>query len=437
MKHLPALRFWRACLLLPLLALPARLPAQEWVAEAAIRPVSEIKTAAYWDVLLPPNLTALLNPSYGNMRVYDKDGEEVPYLFRNDQGTGSEMSIRWLTKVGGDYWARWYSRNIFENPGGRLTDRLALRIRNADVHQNFWLSGSDNRTDWYIIKEDYHYDAAYNPDAGSNLVTIHFPPVDYRYFKVELRHYWEEPIQIMGAGVYSFDSTAGNYTELPPLAVRQQEDGRESKVEVPLEGRHYLDRLYLEIDGPELYHREATLQRHLGGKTGVWEAVKTFTISSEEVPMLSLPGIRAEALRIVIANKDDKPLRISGVRAWQTRKFITLRMESGQPYTIKVGPEDLRAPEYDLAHFDSKINSSRSMRRADAPVMTAQAPAAAPAATTAPGQAQVPKPEEKVTPLFQHPAVLWGGIGLIVAVLGYLSIRMLREMGREGKQGHP
>lgn len=421
----------RTLAFLPLL-LPVALPAQEWVAESAIPPVTEVKTAAYWDVFLPPALTALLDPRFGNVRVHDAKGEELPFLFRNDKAAESEMSIRWLTKVGGDYWARWYSRNIFENTGGKLTDRLALRIRNADVRQNFWLSGSDNRTDWYIIKEDYHYDAAYNPEAGSNLLTIHFPPVDYKYFKVELRHYWEEPIQIMGAGIYAFDTTAGNFTELPALAPAQKEEGRQSLVTVPLGANHYLDRLYLEIDGPELYHREARLQRHLAGETGTWEDVQAFAISSEGAAMLRLPGIRADQLRIVIENKDDKPLRIAGARAWQTRKYLTLRLEPEAAYTIKIGPEDLRAPEYDLAHFDKQLPAKRSVRWAGQPVLRAPAAAVAPLPgdSSAPAQAPV---AAKAEPFFQHPAFLWGGIGLIVLVLGYMSIRMLREMGTEGK----
>lgn len=412
------------------LLLPASLSAQDWVAESKIPPVSEIKTAAYWDVFLPPSLTAYLGTGYGNVRVHDQRGEEVPYLFRNDKAAATEMSIRWLDKVGGDYWSRWYSRNIFENPGGRLTDRLALRIRNADVTQNFWLSGSDNRTDWYIIKEDYHYEAAYNPQAGSNLLTLHFPPVDYKYFKVELRHYWEEPIQIMGAGIYTFDTTKGNFTEVTGLGLTQKEEGRQSMVSLELGARHYLDRLYLEIDGPELYHREARLQRHLGGETGTWDDVQAFTISSEAASMLRLPSIRAERLRIVIENKDDKPLRIAGARAWQTRKFLTLRLEPGAPYTIKIGPEDLRAPEYDLAHFDKQLPERRSERWARTPVSLA--PATAPNTPAKPGEPAKEVAAEK--PFFQHPGFLWGGIGLIVLVLGYLSIRMLREMAAENKQ---
>jgi hypothetical protein len=425
-------RFLLALALMALL-LPSSLSAQDWVAESKIRPVSEIKTAAYWDVFLPPSLTAYLAPGCGNVRVHDKNGEEVPFLFRNDKAAATEMSIRWLDKVGGDYWARWYSRNIFENRGGKLTDRLALRIRNADVTQNFWLSGSDNRTDWYIIKEDYRYDAAYNPQAGSNLLTIHFPPVDYKYFKVELRHYWEEPIQIMGAGIYAFDTTKGNFTEVTGLDLAQKEEGRQSLVTLELGARHYLDRLFLEIDGPELYHREARLQRHLGGETGTWDDVKAFTISSESAVMLQLPGIRAERLRIVIENKDDKPLRVAGARAWQTRKFLTMRMESGAPYTIKIGPEDLRAPEYDLAYFDKKLPSSMGVQWAGSPVSLLAPPAPAQGGAPA-APAQV---EEPVKPFFQHPAFLWGGIGLIVLVLGFLSIRMLREMSAGDKQQPP
>lgn len=418
-------------LLLLICCLPLCLSAQSWVAKSKLPPVT---SNAYHDVYLPPSVTALLGPSFGNLRLLDSAGQEVPYLFRDEDPVKSEMSIRWLPASGESYWARWYSRKMYSNPGGLLLDRLVLRIRNADVSQRFWLSGSDDGTDWYIIKEDYAYQAAYNREASSNLITIHFPPVDYKYFKVELRHYWEEPIQIMGAGVYEFDNASGNFTEVPGLLPKQREEGKESLVEIPLDAAHYLDRVFFEVDGPELYHREAILERRLAGETGTWEEAARFNLSSKTATVLPLQRIRAQALRLRINNKDDKPLRIAGARAWQTRKYLTARLEPKVSYQVVIGQEDLRAPEYDLTHFEASLPAKRpviwaeAVERIAAPVVSSTSSAPTSSSSPAPD-----KPKEEPVPLLQNPMFLWGGMILIIGLLGYMSFRMLKEMGKKGE----
>jgi hypothetical protein len=395
-------------------------------------PVNPVKQNTYYDVLLPPSVTCLLEPGFGNLRLRDSLSQEVPFIMKSEDPKTETMAIEWLPKVQAHYWAHWYSRCFFSNPKAELLDRMVLRIRNADVQQRFWLSGSDDMNEWYIIKEDYAYDAAYNPDAGSNLVTIHFPPVDYKYFKVELRHFWREPIQIMGAGIYRFDGKEGRFMEIPALEAKQSEAGQESVVEVPLGGKHYLDRVYFEIDGPELYHREAKLEGLVGDMAGTWQTLHTFALTSTEEGMVSLENIRASKLRLRISNQDDRPLKVAGVRAWQTRKYMVARMESGQSYGIWIGDADLRAAKFDLAHFEGQLPKNREVVHAGAP--EALSPSAAVAANSRPGEKA--EPEEAAKPFFESPAFLWGAIGLVVLLVGWMAVRMLRDM-KPGSKDSP
>jgi hypothetical protein len=419
------------CLLLCPMALLAQVPGDwKWEAELETAP-----RAGFQDIPLGPEVICRLNPESGNLRVMNEAGEEVPWLFFTDRETEQEVSLRWYPRHLDDYRQRWYSRSVFQNPRGNGIDRMVLKIRNAAVRQTFWLSGSDDLNRWYIVKEDFVYDSDYDPASSYNLITIDFPQVDYKYYKVEIRHHWHEPIQIMGAGYYAVSESEGNYQTVPRPAVVQHESGSKSIVDIRFDGRHYLDRVFFEVDGPEMYHRDAVLKRKTAG--GGYEQLESFVLDSRSVHLLQFQGIRVEELRLEIENHDDKPLRVAGVQAMQLRRYLTAKLDPAVHYTLRIGEEDLRSPVYDLTYFGGELPGKRPRARLLAlsavrvPALPARADTAAnaviapvPAVDHAPAESG-----EQVESSFPTGQVmLWAGIIFVVLVLGFMAFRMLREI---------
>lgn len=415
-------------LLFALALLPAIGHSQDWLYEAPIQP----KGNGYQDIFLPAQVTARLGSDHGNMRLLDSAQHEVPYILNSQPLKAEETTIEWMSRYEDDYWERWYSRSYFVNAKGLALDRIALKIRNADVHQDFWLSGSDDMNRWYIIKEDYGYDANYDPQSTWNLLTIHFPRSDYKYFKVEIRHYWREPIQIMGAGYYTSAEKTGNAQAIPDPTITQQEEGSRSVVDLHFDAQHYFDQLLLEVDGPELYLRQARLQRK--NASGGYEDVQQFQLSSKALNVVELDQVRAADWRVVIENKDDKPIRIAGVQARQRKLVLTAKFNTAERYRLALGAEDLRAPAYDLINFKDDLPKQRSAAAIGALVDLTQPVAPAPAAATdaaaAPaGTGAAVAAVEK--PLYQQAWFLWLGIGFVVLVVGGMSLRLLKDMKQE------
>jgi hypothetical protein len=409
--------------------LPTLAWTQSWLYEAPVKPAG----SGYQDIYLPPAVTCRLAPEAGNIRLQDTTGNELPYIISETKLVEEEASIVWMSHYEDDYWAHWYSRSYFQNPKQLKLDRLALKIRNADVHQRFWLSGSDDMSRWYIIKEDYGYDANYDPNSTWNLLTIHFPLTDYKYYKVELRHYWEEPIQIMGAGYYAYAEKQGNSQRIPDPVITQHEEGTQSIVEIHFDGPHYLDQMVFEVDGPELYLRNASLLRQNEG--GGFDAFKQLQLSSKSLNQLALDRARGETWRLVIENKDDKPIRIAGVQARQRQQYLTAKLDPKMSYKVLVGEEHLRAPEYDLAFFKNDLPKTRSAASVGNVInllkpVVPSAPMASADSTSSKPQATISAPEK---PLYQRPVFLWVGIGAIVLLVGGMSIKLLKEMKSNGQ----
>lgn len=398
-------------------------------------PVPQVQTGAYHDILLGPQLTSRLAPNAENLRLVDTSGIEIPYLFNAQEPSQLNVALKWYPQRGkAERWRR-YSRSIFENPRRDAIDEMVLKVRNADVTQHFWLSGSDDMTNWRIIKEDYSYASAYDLSSTYNLITLQFPPVDYRYYKVEIRHYWREPIDVMGAGYYRVDAQEGRYTEIPDVQVTQTDDVGEKRsyIEIDLGGMQYVERLHLQIDGPERYYRNAVLEG--GGMR------REIALTSKEVPRFEFEGLRAEKMRLTIENLDDQPVKVVRVRAYQLRRSVTARLSKGMEAQLLVYQEDYRAPAYDLVHFAAELPARRPVLRMDSLEAVAVVPAvqkrSQPAAavqhsSSGDGQpssnpVETPAEDSDMRALLREPALLWGGIGLLAALMVWFSLRALKE----------
>jgi hypothetical protein len=421
--------------------LPGFTFAQTWEFEAPVQPQGN----GYQNIYLPPAITCHLAASGGNLRLLDSSANEVPYILSETKLVEEEASIVWMARYEDDYWARWYSRSYFQNPQQLKLDRLAIKIRNADVHQQFWLSGSDDMNRWYIIKENYDYNSHYDPQSTWNLLTIHFPPTDYKYYKVELKHHWREPIQIMGAGYYAYAEKQGHSQRIPDPEIRQSENGSQSMVDIQFNGPHYLDQVLFEVDGPELYLRNATLQKRDAG--GSYENVRAFQLSSKELNQLQLDRERGTQWRLLIENKDDKPVRIAGIQARQRQQYLTAKLDGKGAYQLKVAEEGLRAPEYDLAFFKNDLPKVRPSATVGSVNDLRQKPVAATdgseetSSSSAPVQPLVGEQEDGAgsdaveKPIYQRPVFLWAGIGVIVLLIGGMSLKLLKDMKKEEEPG--
>lgn len=420
---------------------------QKVLVKARLRPPA---STGYQDVVLPPVLNGYLNAEGGNLRVLDSTGSEVPYLIHRDAEPPATASVNWLTRLRQDYYRRWYTSSVFQNPGSSLVDHMVLKIRNADVRQEFTLSGSDDLSRWYVIHQDYSYDRHWDPQAGYNLLTINFPPVDYRYFKVELEHHWHEPIQIMGAGYIRWTGESGRYVPVPDPKVenQHQEAQRQTRVDIRFDQPYYADELYLAVDGPEMYLRHARLEivHHDPDGHERAEFLQDLDLDSRTVPVVELDHLRFSHLRLIIDNKDDKPLNISAVKARQSRWFITAKLERKAPYILEVGPMGQRSPEYDLAHFEDRLPQRRREVQVDtllhiapvAPVVVREPmsgqfsdPKQGPAESGVGASAEEAAPTGEDRPWTEQPALLWGGMIVILIFVGLMAYRILNEKEEE------
>jgi hypothetical protein len=104
-------------------------------------------------IVLSPEVVACSQASLNDMRLLAPDSTFVPYLTRTEAERVSEAravpySILRNERVG--------KRTVveFEVPAGTLMDGFELGIRNAQVNKSARITGSDDRTHWFMVKDE-------------------------------------------------------------------------------------------------------------------------------------------------------------------------------------------------------------------------------------------------------------------------------------------
>jgi len=123
--------------------------------------------------------------------------------------------------------------------------------------------------------------------------------------------------------------------------------------------------------------------------------------------VFDLPERRTGEVVIIIDEGDNQPLPIEKATLLLRSYAIRLYRPAGQPLRLVYGREDLSAPRYDLALLAPRVMGSRAEEIHAAPEQPAHASSA--------------------TPAIVPPRVFWASLGLAVAVLLGLIVRLVRR----------
>ncbi len=164
-----------------------------------------------------------------------------------------------------------------------------------------------------------------------------------------------------------------------------------------------IDNLLFNISAPAFYKRQA------------WVNGESFTLTSTKPNEIALfHSLKTDTLFIRIENQDNPPLTIERIAAWQLPRYLSAYLEKDKSYMVLMGNPKLAAPQYDLSYFADSLDR-------ELPGITID---------TA-GMQAIGKPAKVVTQgftLFSSQGWIWIAIAGIILLLGFMALRMLRDM---------
>lgn len=384
----------------------------QWVAEAPLPVVSD---SGYYSIPLPPEITALMGNGFNNVRIIDEAGREVPFWTGEISDRG--LDAEWIDyKLQTTYKKGCCTILTWTNPEKVFLDRILIEMKVAETRKKASLVGSDDGQMWYALKDSFMLGGS----TGGIKTSTHEVPFalsNYGWYRITVEDPKSAPLNIVYAGYYKLpEKKEEKYIEVPIESMTTSDSVKDHStwITIAFDTAHYIERMDFEIIGPKFYKREAIVYQReefqtKKGQREYLNPMHRFDIISTHQASIDW-NFRKDKMYVKIMNKDNQPLQVKSVKAWQRIRHMRSWLEPGHTYKLAVGADSLKDPEYDLEYFWREFPEELDQLK-PGPVKVLIKPSIA---TTTPTY-------------FTNRNIIWVAIILVVVVLGTMSVRMLRE----------
>lgn len=392
------------------------------------RPVTQVRSIGFHRIVLPREVLTVLKDDLSDLRIYQSGAAdsipptEVPYLIDIQEGENElkEVAFRMINQAT----KKNFSQAVLRKEGEGVINRIDLDIspQNFDVRAS--LEGSENRLSWVTIKDDFRLVGIANNDVSYSYTRMNFPDSDYRFFRVRLH---DPALSVRGADMHIWSQEEGSFQNFDISAwdPKNDTDRKITEIHIALAGRYPVSRLRLDIGSTRDYYRTAKLEylkqriETEDGTREIWRDFASTTLSSlEEAEMFGAVKF-TDALRLTIQNHDDLPLDIRALQVSGPVYELISELEVGNEYVLMYGNENASRPRYDLVHFKNQIPRDDLV----------------PAGLGEEMEIEDPEQEEKEAEEQRAKAVgntlLWGGMLLVIVVIGFVTMRMMQKAKSE------
>ncbi len=379
--------------------------------------VPEVKEAGVYAITLSPELLGGSRADLGDIRLIDAAGANVPYVQRDVFGpsvTGQFLPFELVRNE-----VLKHSTVIeLERPADEVLDELQIWIRPSDTEKGVRITGSDDRSNWYMVKDEHLVAQGSRGDPPHQVLSVRLPRSDYRYLRLSLNDSLTAPMKVLGVGRFSSGHSAGRqFVEAGPVEFTRTDSAGETRLLVMLPASLLAERIAFRVADTVAFRRDVRIEVQKQGTmrkgrhtvpTSWKQVLARGTIASDRALYIDLPATQLDTFRIVVSNGDDRPLQFTDLHVLAVKRVLLARLEPGVQYRLATGDPALSPPRYDMAHFAEDLPTPLDTLRHAAPVD---------AFTSA-----------EAGPLFDPAQVwVWVAILALLVLMGWMAARMLRK----------
>lgn len=382
--------------------------------------VSTVEQSGYHRIHLPPDVVGRLNANLTDIRLYDPQQREVPYLLTRESPTPASGFVPYplvsrtiLPQVSTTY--------VLRNPARPPIHSLDLVIKNTNLSKKARLSGSSDARHWFGIDDDIRLTPTNSEQSTAGLRQINFPLSDYEYYRLIINDSLDAPLNVLQIGYFAKKMEAGQYDPVPGITFTQQNSYHENRTDLQLSRSTpaRLDKLSFSIPAPAKFLRRAELgyfvkfRRKRGPGGTRFEPIHTFELSSADSNVVLLNGATTTGLHLRVDNEDNGPLTFGEVRAAQLTTCLTANLTARVAYQLRYSADNVGAPAYDLTYFKNTLPTSPPVVEVR-PLNVDQAD------------------QSGALTFLNNRGLMWVVLGVVLVLLGVFSYRMMREVAGRG-----
>lgn len=410
------MRSWGIALFLIVFSLTAQ--SQNFVAKGKL---DTVKQDGFYKVLLTPSDAAYINGRFSNIRILDSLNAEVPYLFTEEKPVYLQHQFKEYTILDRKQIIGSQTVIKLHNPMQAPIDNISLLIKNAEVSKQARLSGSDDGTTWFAVKEKFWLAPINNTASVNELRGIEFPLTNYTYYQLELSDSNSAPINILKAGYYDVSKSQGVFSQITDsVSMTTITKDKKTYIHITFKHAQFIDKIEFIFAGSQYFQRHGSLTesktRRVKKKEEQYdEWITDFTVRSAQTTVINFNGLRTTNLTLTLENGDNPPLQLGQLTAWQLNRHLVAWLKKDNAYTIQFGDDNQTAPNYDLGYFRDSI----------------------PANTPTVNIYNIQPAEQKVAvsdTIFTSKTIIWIAIGAVIVLLGFMSMKLVRDTNNSQKE---
>lgn len=386
--------------------------AQEFVATGKLETVP---ADGFYKIFLSPAEVPYLNRLLTNVRLLDSAKQEVPYVLAEEQPVYHQRLFKEYEIESRDITPGVSTVVRLHNPQQTAINNISLLVKNADVTKRASLTGSDDGEQWFVVRENFTLYPVRNTHAVTEVRAIEFPLTNYRFYKLAISDSVSAPINILKAGWYDQSVTHGLFTRVPDsVSVSTNAQEKRTYIRLAFRKPQLVDKIELSMTGAAFFQRNGfvttehtrTVKKREERYT---EHLENFTVRAGQTTVITFTGLQTNNLTLCIDNGDSPALTVNELKPYQLNRYLVAWLEKDHSYVIGFKTPDTAAPRYDLQYFRDSIPAQAQVLHIAGlqPVLT---PAVAGDAT-----------------FFTSKAIIWIAIGAVILLLGYMSLRLVRE----------
>lgn len=375
-------------------------------------------TDQWHSIHLPAEIFGKTAHDLSDIRIFgikaNKDAVEAPYLLQvaSEKVSRNEIPFKMLntTYKGNEYYF------TLELPTMEAINEIKLAFKQSNFDWSVKLVGSQNQEDWFTLAENYRILSIKNELTDYAFTKLLFPSAKYRFYQLIVNS--KEKPEIVSATVSQIELIEGkiNSYAISWFEVNENKQAKQTEIDIALYMPVKVSKLKIAIKAAYDYYRPIKIMYcsdSLQTEKGLiyqYSTLLSASISSIEPNDYTFQSTTAQKLKVCIENMDNPALTVDSVWVLGFVHTLVARFTENATYFLTYGNKQVQRPNYDLNHFIAKIPAPLVALSLEDEILLEKLP--------------FPKQE----PLFRNIVWLWALIGIIVLVVGWFSIKMLKNI---------
>ncbi|MBN8575409.1 MAG: DUF3999 family protein [Cytophagales bacterium] len=373
------------------------------------RKISEVTATNWYSIELPIQLHQRVKPDFSDVRIFksDNDSTEIPYFIR----IAADAQLRQPVVLEPYNISRQGTVLFFTiKPNQKLKlNQVFLEFEQATYDAEVTVEGSNDEKEWFTIHSSRIL--SLTDPVAYTYNQVNFSGSRYNYIRFAVNN--KTALTLKRASFYQSKIKSGNFSLVDGTLTAKTVD---KKTEFFLNFEHpvLISQLSMEAAPHQLFYRTISIDwladstRTDKGTYYSYRNLYTGAVSSFQQDTLKFSPQVVQQLRVTLHNQDNPPVQVTNIRCWSPRVELITHLQPGS-YRLQYGQAYATLPRYDLAHFNNEIPDSLARLELSSEL----------------------KPTQEVVteshPWFKSKVWIWAALVAIILVLGFFTMRMLRE----------